>query len=310
MYAYIRKIPLPWTLYPSCLEICCWELSRGILNYPAAWNVSRLLRSLLFSNISFNELLPPGAMTTGVACAWLLLSVQVALLPLLHALHGHHLTDHQMALGTPWAKLASFVWHGCWWRGRNCCVIVCTVCRCCCCCCCRRCCCCCCCCGCGGGGGGGEWRILYCECEFGLRSRCKIPSRQLTRKGIFASWSICVNVNRGTSPMPCCASKRLQHKSQLIRHEVANTQRIHVLYQQKSFEWGMEFFNYKHILWATYIIVVLLLGPNHSTFNGFQVHPCSFPVWSFASSFVKKNGLKSGKTFGQIVELIHSLKIK
>ena len=35
----------------------------------------------------------------GVTLAWLLLSVQLALLPLLHALHGHTLTDHHMALG-------------------------------------------------------------------------------------------------------------------------------------------------------------------------------------------------------------------
>ena len=35
----------------------------------------------------------------GVTLAWLLLSVQLALLPLLHALHGHSLTDHHLALG-------------------------------------------------------------------------------------------------------------------------------------------------------------------------------------------------------------------
>ena len=36
---------------------------------------------------------------SGVSLAWLLLSVQMALLPLLHALHGHSLTDHHIALG-------------------------------------------------------------------------------------------------------------------------------------------------------------------------------------------------------------------
>ena len=43
MYAYIRKLPLPWTLYPSCSEICCcWELSRGILNYPKTFCLQQL----------------------------------------------------------------------------------------------------------------------------------------------------------------------------------------------------------------------------------------------------------------------------
>ena len=35
----------------------------------------------------------------GVSLAWLLLSVQLSLVPLLHALHGHSLTDRHVALG-------------------------------------------------------------------------------------------------------------------------------------------------------------------------------------------------------------------
>jgi len=43
--------------------------------------------------------IPAWLSLAGVTLAWLLLSVQLALLPLLHALHGHTLTDHHMALG-------------------------------------------------------------------------------------------------------------------------------------------------------------------------------------------------------------------
>lgn len=43
--------------------------------------------------------IPAWLSLAGVTLAWLLLSVQLALLPLLHALHGHSLTDHHMALG-------------------------------------------------------------------------------------------------------------------------------------------------------------------------------------------------------------------
>eukprot|EP00438_Fugacium_kawagutii_P008086 Skav222107 [mRNA] locus=scaffold1181:160132:182182:- [translate_table: standard] len=45
--------------------------------------------------------IPPWSSLAGVTLAWLLLSVQLALLPLLHALHGHRhaASDHHLALG-------------------------------------------------------------------------------------------------------------------------------------------------------------------------------------------------------------------
>ncbi|CAK9073147.1 unnamed protein product [Durusdinium trenchii] len=60
------------------------------------------LRSLVLAT------LPASVALSGVVMAWLLLSVQLALLPLLHALHGHPLADRPLPLGL--ALLVSSFW--------------------------------------------------------------------------------------------------------------------------------------------------------------------------------------------------------
>ena len=75
----------------ATLALCFSTMHFAVANHWTAQQVER--------NSDVPLAIPAWLSLGGVACAWLLLSVQVALLPLLHALHGHHLTDHQMALG-------------------------------------------------------------------------------------------------------------------------------------------------------------------------------------------------------------------
>lgn len=75
----------------ATLALCFSTMHFAVANHWTAQQVER--------NSDVPLAIPAWLSLAGVACAWLLLSVQVALLPLLHALHGHHLTDHQMALG-------------------------------------------------------------------------------------------------------------------------------------------------------------------------------------------------------------------